>query len=59
MILLPNSLPPTLTLPRKGGGKLFSGQITTPSPSMGEGGVGVTLSFPITEAEPWSRMSRF
>jgi len=29
--------PPTLTLPRKGGGKVETDQETTPSPLMGEG----------------------
>src|SRR5208282_66702 len=37
--------PPTLTLPLEGGGEMHGMATKSPSPSKGEGGVGVTLAF--------------
>jgi len=37
--------PPTLTLPLKGGGEVHGIATKSPSPSKGEGGVGVTRGF--------------
>jgi hypothetical protein len=40
---------PTLTLRHKGGGKAIAARLPSPSPSMGEGGVGVTHGTAIVE----------